>query len=136
MTAPVTPATEKALREAMARLIEGRPRVTDGKMTKENLYREAGVSRATMNRATAVMDEWNTYTAQQGRRTVGEARRDSEISQLQDDLCKKTQKITELQRKLDAAATVIGALHHENKALREHIASRGGSVISIDQHRA
>jgi len=135
VTAPVTPATEKALREAMARLIEGRPRVTDGKMTKENLYREAGVSRATMNRATAVMDEWNAYTAQQGRRTVGEARRDSEIGQLRDDLRKKTQKITELQRRLDAAATVIGALHHENKALRDHIESRTGTVVSIDRNR-
>jgi hypothetical protein len=39
-------------------------------------------------------------------------------------------------RKLDAAATVIAALHHDNHALREHIASREQNVTNIDKHRA
>lgn len=57
---------------------------------------------------------------------MGGARRGSVNSQLQDELCKKAQAMTELQCRLEAAATVVGALHHENKDPYEHIASRGG----------
>jgi hypothetical protein len=35
---------EKALRAAMERLLAGKPTRTDGRLIKENLYREAGVS--------------------------------------------------------------------------------------------
>ncbi|WUW51953.1 hypothetical protein OIU91_04770 [Streptomyces sp. NBC_01456] len=56
-----SPAPEKALREAMARLIAGKQQTTDGKLTKENLDREAGISRATMNRAAEIMAEWDAY---------------------------------------------------------------------------
>ena len=52
---PVGAATELALRTAMARLIEGRTEITDGHLTVVNLAAEAGVSRATANRATAVL---------------------------------------------------------------------------------
>ncbi|MFH9424270.1 hypothetical protein [Streptomyces sp. NPDC017529] len=38
-------------------MLTGRPKHTDGKLTKYNIWREAGVSRATMNRATAVLAE-------------------------------------------------------------------------------
>ena len=44
------------LREAMARLVAGRPRVTDGRLTVANLAREAGVGRSTANRAVDVLD--------------------------------------------------------------------------------
>jgi predicted RNase H-like nuclease (RuvC/YqgF family) len=132
-----SPATIKALREAMARLIEGRPAATDGRLTKENLYKEAGVSRATMNRAAEVMEEWDVYTAEHGRLTRGEARRDDAIEKLRKELRQKKVEITELQRKLDAAATVIAALHHDNTALREHLeAGRGGNVIRFAQPAA
>ncbi|MDF9813209.1 hypothetical protein [Streptomyces sp. SPB162] len=129
---------EKALREAMARLIAGKPQATDGKLTKENLYREAGVSRATMNRAAEVMAEWDAYVEEHGRRTRGESKRDAEIAELTARLRKKTAQCTEAQRKLDAAATVIAALHHDNEALREHIASRGaggGNVVALSTKR-
>ncbi|WP_329111939.1 hypothetical protein [Streptomyces sp. NBC_01353] len=55
----VSPRTERALRDAMERLFTGRPTRTDGKLTKKNLWREAGVSRATMNRATHVLADWD-----------------------------------------------------------------------------
>ncbi|MFD1275914.1 hypothetical protein ACFQ51_42590 [Streptomyces kaempferi] len=45
MTAPtrsgLSVTAEKALREAMERLFTGRPIRTDGKLTKQNLWREA-----------------------------------------------------------------------------------------------
>lgn len=103
----ISVAAENALREAMARLIAGKPQTTDGKLTKENLYREAGVSRATMNRADEVMAEWDAYVAQHGRRTKGESQRDAEIAELTRKLKAKTAQCTELNRRLDAAATVI-----------------------------
>ncbi|ARH94392.1 hypothetical protein STRMOE7_33465 [Streptomyces sp. MOE7] len=45
----VSPKTAAALRAAMTRLFEGRPQRTDGRLTKENLSKEAQVSRATMS---------------------------------------------------------------------------------------
>ncbi|MFI9255199.1 hypothetical protein [Streptomyces sp. NPDC053069] len=50
ITDQVSADTVKALRAAMERLFAGRPTCTDGRLVKENLYRDAGVSRATMNR--------------------------------------------------------------------------------------
>jgi chromosome segregation ATPase len=132
----VSPATAKALREAMARLMEGKPRHTDGAFIKENLYKEAQVSRATMNRATEVMAEWDAYAAQHGRRTKGEAARDAELQELTRKLKATTAECTQLRKKLDAAATVIAALHHDNQALREHIDSRYGKVVDLDGRRS
>ncbi|MEV8204232.1 hypothetical protein AB0P40_02120 [Streptomyces sp. NPDC079189] len=53
----VSTKTEQALRDAMERLLSGRPEHTDGKLTKNNLCREARVSRATLNRATDILTE-------------------------------------------------------------------------------
>lgn len=50
--------SERKLRDAMERLFAGTAVRTDGRLIKENLYREAGVSRATMNRAKSVLEEW------------------------------------------------------------------------------
>jgi small-conductance mechanosensitive channel len=125
----VSPKVETALREAMARLLEGRPRHTDGAMTKENLYREAQVSRATMNRAAAVMAEWDAQVAEHGRRTVGEARRDAELADARRSLAAKNRECTQLQAKLDAAATVIGALYHETAALTAELERLGSAAV-------
>ncbi len=53
---PVSAQSQTMLREAMARLLAGRPRVTDGRLTVANLAREAGVGRSTANRAVDVLD--------------------------------------------------------------------------------
>jgi hypothetical protein len=56
--------TQQALRDAMERLLSGQPQhTTYGKLTKNNLCREAGVCRATMNRATEILTEWDARTA-------------------------------------------------------------------------
>ena len=59
----------------MERLLAGTAERTDGRLIKENLYREAGVSRATMNRARSVLEEWS-------RRVDGTQPRDQEIETL------------------------------------------------------
>ena len=52
------PKSEAALRAGMARLLDGRPERTDGAFTVSNLAREAGVSRATANRAIDLLAEF------------------------------------------------------------------------------
>lgn len=48
---PVSASTERALRAALHRLVSGNPTRTDGRLTIANLAREAGLGRATANRA-------------------------------------------------------------------------------------
>jgi hypothetical protein len=65
----VSAEAEKALRAAMERLMAGTPARTAGRLIKENLCKEAGVSRATMNRAVGIISEWDRRTAATGSRT-------------------------------------------------------------------
>ncbi|MFD6967844.1 hypothetical protein [Streptomyces sp. NPDC059949] len=123
--------TAKELRAAMQRLFAGKPRRTDGRLTKQNLWREAQVSRATMNRAQTILREWDALIAERGKTTVGETRRDAEISRLRKKLADKTQQCTQLQTRLQAAATAIAALHHDNQALRTELANRTGTVVPL-----
>ncbi|PJN35677.1 hypothetical protein CG747_37430 [Streptomyces sp. CB02959] len=118
---PVSPKTAAALRAAMTRLFDGRPQRTDGRLTKENLYKEAQVSRATMNRAQAILTEWDAHLAVHGKVTPGEAKRDATIADLKKRLTAKTQECTLLENKLKAAHTAIAALFHDNEALRQQL---------------
>ncbi len=54
---PISTSTEQALREALTRLVSGNAARTDGRLTVANLAREAGVGRATANRAPALLAE-------------------------------------------------------------------------------
>ena len=58
------------------------PQRTDGRLIKENLYKEAEVSRATMNRAHVLLVEWDQRTAATGASTPGEVRRDDELARV------------------------------------------------------
>ncbi len=53
----VSAETERRLRTALVRLLAGQATATDGRLTVANLAREAGVARATANRADAVLAE-------------------------------------------------------------------------------
>ena len=125
----VSPASEKKLREAMERLLSGKQQRTDGRLIKENLYKEAGVSRATMNRAASLLAEWETKSA-------GPQPRDRNIEQLttadrehKDTIKTLRQKIRELENQLTAAATTIGELHVENQILRGEDPTRNISPL-------
>ncbi|MCZ4071218.1 TMF family protein [Micrococcus sp. H39-S4] len=119
-----TPLTsEVKLRQAMERLLAGTPERTDGRLIKENLYREAGVSRATMNRYSDVLAEWDS-------RVDSPAPRDREIQALEAALSDHRNTIrqlranaSELEAQLTKAATVIAELTLENEALRDRVAS-------------
>jgi hypothetical protein len=128
-TAGVSPRTAKLLRAAMDRLLAGRPQRTDGRLIKDNLWKEAGLSRATMNRASSIIAEWNTRVAASDAFTPREARKNDEVRVLQTKLADRTRECTELHRQLDAAATAIAALHHDNTLLRQELDQRGRPVV-------
>ena len=111
-------ASERNLRDAMNRLLTGTAERTDGRLIKENLYREAGVSRATMNRTKSVLDEW-------AMRVDGTQPRDREIESLNRSLSERAAQIKdlharvrELEEQLTIAATAVAELHAENQLLR------------------
>lgn len=117
--------SEHKLRAAMERLLAGTPERTDGRLLKENLYREAGVSRATMNRAPVILEEWS-------RRVDGTQPRDPEIEALRRVLSEQRaetrrlrERIQELEAQLTIAATAIAELHVENQLLRGEDRTRG-----------
>jgi hypothetical protein len=120
----VSAATERKLREAMQRLLDGVPLRTDGAITKENLAREADVSHASVYRAETVLAEWDAKVALPIVRSVGEVRRDEMIAELQAKLRTANRRITELNGKLDALASVTANLYHENRILRSKLHQR------------
>jgi hypothetical protein len=118
----VGPKTEKNLRDAMERLLAGKPNRTDGRLTKNNLHVEAGVSRATMNRALAVIADWDV--------AVGTATtpRDAKIAELEETIAKVRQTNSmlrthnaDLERLNKASATVIAELHAQLQATRNEV---------------
>lgn len=130
----VSPETEKKLRDAMQRLLAGRSKRTDGRLTKANLHVEAGVSRATMNRADAVIADWNSAVGTQS------APRDSQIAKLEDAVAKHKTSIaklrrlnTELERRNRAAVTVIAELNAQLQASRGETPS--GTVTPINDRQ-
>ncbi|MEU4618038.1 hypothetical protein [Streptomyces umbrinus] len=136
MTVPsqpgLSPNTERALREAMQRLFTGRPVRTDGKLTKQNLWREAGVSRATMNRATAVLADWDAQVSGSAASERDQTQA-TEITRLRSQLKDNRHERQRLQDEVDASATVIAALLAENAALREQATHRSAVVIPLDR---
>jgi hypothetical protein len=125
----VSPLTERKLREAMSRLLAGTAQHTDGALTKENLAREAGVSHATVHRAADVLAEWDAKVARPVLRSAAEVRRDETITTLSARLRDATQRITQLQGKPDALASVTADLYHENQQLRRQLGGRHAAMV-------
>jgi len=125
----VEKASDAKLRAAMERLLAGTPERTDGRLIKENLYREAGVSRATMNRTPAVLEEWS-------RRVEGTQPRDKQVEDLKRQLAERRSelrqlrtRIQELEGQLTVAAIAVSELHVENQLLRADDATRGVTLM-------
>lgn len=119
----------------MDRLLAGCPQRTDGRLIKDKLRKEADVSRATMNRAHRILAEWDARVAECGGFTPGGARKNDEVTQLRTKLAERTRECTALRRQLDAAATAIAALHHDNTLLRQEL-DHTGNLVTLDARRA
>lgn len=120
MTAAVSPSAENKLRNAMERLLAGQPTRTDGRLTKANLHIEAGVSRATMNRATTVIADWAAATRDDNTpRSRRVAELEVTVAKLRKTVTKLRLSNTELERKNQAAVTVIAELAAQLSAYRD-----------------
>ncbi|GAA0594498.1 hypothetical protein GCM10010174_07070 [Kutzneria viridogrisea] len=87
-----------------------------------------------MNRAHQLLAEWDARVTECGGLTKGEARKHDEITELRTKLAERTRERTDLHRQLDAAATAIAALHHDNTLLRQELDATG-ILVTLDSHR-
>jgi len=121
----------------MQRLLEGRPSRTDGALTIANLAREAGVSRATANRATDVIGRFRTYLATATDTGLPDTLRDKIrvlTTQLADLKRREHQEITDLRSTVSTLAQHVQALTLENQALRAALEKDAG-VAHISDRR-
>lgn len=116
----------------MERLFAGNPTRTDGKLTKNNLWREAGVSRATMNRAPDVLAEWDSRVGQSPA-SERDQKQSEQITLLRRQLKDNRQDRQRLRDQVDAAATVIAVLLAENSALRDQLTKRSAVIVPFPQ---
>lgn len=96
--------SEEALRSPISRLLAGKSIATDGSLTKKNLYLEAGVSRATMNRATELLREWDAAVAD-----ALEMDPDAQkpLTELRSKPRASRREVNDLRSRLDGAASII-----------------------------
>ena len=114
--------TEHKLRGAMDRLCNGTSQHTDGQLTVSNLAKEAGVSRATANRAQAVLAEFhNRIIALQEtpEKLPGLRDQNRELERrLAQITSEKNQIIADLQATVTLLAQQVQALTLENERFR------------------
>ena len=117
----VSPRTEQKLRAAMDRLCNGTSARTNGQLTVSNLAKEAGVSRATANRAEAVLAEFHNRTIalqETPERLPGLRDQNRELERrLAQVTAEKNQVIAGLQATVTLLAQQIQALTLENERL-------------------
>lgn len=127
----VSAKTAAALEQAMQRLLDGAPVRTDGTLPVANLAREAGVSRATANRATLVLTRFRTHLAglaQDESAAVPDALRER-VRRLEAEIAAakraENQEIADLRQRVRVLAQHVQALALDNDALRRALAEQG-----------
>lgn len=136
MTA-VSEATEAALEDAMGRLLDGRPARTDGTLTIANLAREAGVSRATANRATDIIARFRARLGPPADENLPASLRDrirTLTAQVAELKRREHQEITDLRATVSTLAQHVQALTLENQALRATLEKDAG-IAQISARR-
>lgn len=127
----VSPASERALQEALVRLGERRPRRTTGALTVSGLAAEAGVSRSTANRSPTAVEglrrlrsafestvaaEPSLFDERQARKEIAELRR------------RHAEKVAALELSIDTLAQHVQVLTLDNERLRRALAEAGTTV--------
>jgi hypothetical protein len=140
----IRPETADALRNAMAHLLAGNAKRTNGELIWNNVWVEAGVPRSTAARATEVITEWKALL--QARRKSDEpipTTNTEIIRDLEQRMEKKTRKAAETQQGLrETIRTLANQIQALTLALelkdaviadlqRQVEAGTGGKVVSI-----
>src|SRR5258708_7093151 len=124
--------TEQKLRAAMGRLCNGTSPRTNGQLTVSNLAKEAGVSRATANRAEAVLIEFHNRIVsfqETPEKLPGLRDQNRELERrLAQVTAEKNQIIAGLQATVTLLAQQIQALTLENDRLRTSVARSANNV--------
>ncbi len=127
--------TERKLRVAMDHLCSGTSKRTNGQLTVSNLAKEAGVSRATANRAEAVLAEFHNRTialAETPEKPPGLRDQNSELTRrLAQMTSEKNQVIADLQATVTLLAQQIQALTLENERLRTSVVKSLSNVTEL-----
>src|SRR3989442_13588970 len=133
MTVSLT--TERKLRDAMDRLCNGTSQRTNGQLTVSNLAKEAGVSRATANRAEAVLAEFHNRTIaleETPEKLPGLRDQNRELERrLAQMTTEKNQVIVDLQATVTLRAQKSQALTLENERLRTNVATSLTNVTEL-----
>ncbi len=127
--------TEQKLRAAMDRLCNGTSQRTNGQLTVSNLAKEAGVSRATTNRAEAVLVEFHNRTValqETPEKLPGLRDQNRELERrLAQVTTEKNQVIADLQATVTLLAQQLQALTLENERLRVSGTRSVGNVTEL-----
>jgi uncharacterized protein (DUF3084 family) len=119
---PVSQATERKLREAMDHLLSGTSQRTNGQLTVSNLAKEAGVGRATANRAETVLAEFHNRAIalqETPEKLPGLCDQNRDLEhRLAQVTTEKNQIIADLQATVTLLAQQVQALTLENVRLR------------------
>jgi len=102
--------SERRLQDAMNRLLGGVARYCDGRLTKTNLAREAGVSQATLYRAKNILADWDKRVSETTPRNAQVSRLETELSKSRRRVRDLEQQNSRLRHQITAASTVIAEL--------------------------
>lgn len=131
----VSKITERKLRAAMDRLCDGISQRTDGQLTVSNLAREAGVSRATANRAEAVLADFHNRIIaleETPEKLPGLRDQNHELERrLAQVTTEKNQTIAGLQTTVNLLAQQVQALTLENERLRTSVVRSADNVTEL-----
>lgn len=128
--------TERSLFDALDRLVAGTSQRTDGRVTQENIAKEAGVSRATFNRYAKVVKEYQQFKARRGQQedikpfTIEDKNRELQESNTQ--LRRQaTQDQKAYKAHLESARQEIMVLNLALKARDETIAAKDREIAQL-----
>jgi hypothetical protein len=129
----VSAVTEAALRSAMHRLLTGKPQRTDGRLTVAGMAIEADISRATANRATAILDEFRMAVANREGKRFSPRVLKGQIGELKAKVIALKRRETDEIRQLRASAHTL-AQHVQ--ALTLHIAEQNRVIAELHEQLA
>lgn len=119
---PVSTAAENALRDAMHRLLAGKPERTDGALTITGLAKEAALSRSTANRARAVLEEFRAAVEARGETPESPETYLERIHHLENEIIKVRKENAEENERLRETVKILAqriqVLSLENEYLR------------------